>query len=367
MLDRAARAGRAGGAAGHRAGRDRRRAAGHRRRCRSPICAPGWRRCIPSPGRPTAPPPPPRCAAGSSRARAVVYLADGLTDGADFAALRRGAARDAGAVTEICCDAAPGPPAAAAATARPTGWSRGWRRRRSRSPTQAAVLAQSGDGRTLARAAIAPAGRRRRRRRAASCCRRSCATGWPAGAGRPALRRLRRAAGRALAPAAGRAAGRRPDHRRHAVLRPAVSTCAARWRRSPSCARPTSATLLQRDLSVLVLADRPLPAGPERDAVTAMGREGRAADPLRRPAHRRAADRRDRSAAAGAAAGRRPAAGRRAVLERAGRPGAVPRRLAVRRAGRARRGEGQPPGAGRARAPISPPTPGRRWPTARRW
>ena len=40
---------------------------------------------------------------------------------------------------------------------------------------------------------------------------------------------------------------------------------------SPRCARATIATLLQRDLSVLILADRPLPAGPERDALAQVG------------------------------------------------------------------------------------------------
>ena len=149
------------------------------------------------------------------------------------------------------------------------------------------MLAQTGDGRTLARTDDRPAGRRvvrRLRHRAAA------GTAQPAdaaGAGRAALGRLHRAAGRALAPPAGRAARRRPRHRRHAVLRPAVTILRRALAPFTELREGDIATLLQRDLSVLILADRPLPAGPERDALTQWVREGRPADPLRRPAHGR--------------------------------------------------------------------------------
>ena len=125
--------------------------------------------------------PPDRAAAAAALAAwkqpgtAVVYLADGLTDGADFPGFAA-ALRDAGAVTNLlrrracaaCC---------CRPTARPTAWSRAWRRRRSRSPRQAVVLAQTGDGRTLARDHNRPAGRRAPPAPRRSCCRRSCATG----------------------------------------------------------------------------------------------------------------------------------------------------------------------------------------------
>ena len=43
-------------------------------------------------------------------------------------------------------------------------------------------------------------------------------------------------------------------------------TCAARWRRSPKCVRAIR-DAAERELSVVILADRPLPAGPEREAL----------------------------------------------------------------------------------------------------
>src|SRR6185437_3956773 len=88
---------------------------------------------------------------------AVVYVADGLTGGADFSTFAD-ALTSAGAVTEICCDTPPArlllPPrsepdrlvARIAQVPQPVS-------------TEAVVLAQSGDGRTLARAtATLPAG-----------------------------------------------------------------------------------------------------------------------------------------------------------------------------------------------------------------
>ena len=196
----------------------------------------------------------------------VVYIADGLTGGPDFPAFAE-ALTAAGAVTEICCGSAPTrvllPPQAEAdrlvvrlaQVPRPA-------------PTEATVLAQSGDGRTLASARIAvPAG---------------------AAAGATGLQlplELRNRLSRLVLegpPSAG-----------------SVVLLDERWRRRPvglvagdmtSADAPFAGalyylrralgpfaelrvadadTLLKRDLSVLILADRPLPAGPERDALAA--------------------------------------------------------------------------------------------------
>jgi hypothetical protein len=83
---------------------------------------------------------------------AVIYVPDGLTDGPGFADFAN-ALRDTGGVTELCCDSPPAtlllPPSSEAdrlvvrlaQAARPAA-------------TDAVVLAQSGDGRTLARTVI---------------------------------------------------------------------------------------------------------------------------------------------------------------------------------------------------------------------
>ena len=258
----------------------------------------------------------------------MVYIADGLTDGADF---RRFAAAlgDAGPVTEICCDAAP-----ARLLLPPDSEADRLVARLAQAPqpiaTQAVVLAQTGDGRTLARTTIAlPAGASPAR--PASCCRRSSATGWRAwcwkGRPPPALPCCWMSAG-----AAGRSvwspATLPPPN---AVLRPGVL----------SAPRALSLHRIARGEHRDAAAARPVGAGAGGPAAArragarcggAMGGKRRVADPLRRPAHRRATDRRDRSAVAGETAGWRPSVGRRAVLERAGRTGAVPLRLAVRRA-----------------------------------
>jgi Domain of unknown function (DUF4159)/Aerotolerance regulator N-terminal len=196
---------------------------------------------------------------------AVVYIADGLTDGEDFSPFAT-ALGSAGAVTEICCDAGPArlllPPdseadrlvARLAQTPQPID-------------TQAVVLAQTGDGRTLARTTIAlPAG----------------ASSGASGIVLPPEFRNRLA----------RLVLEGPPSAGSTVL------LDERWRRRPvglvagdlaTADTPFSgplfylrralapftelreaniATLLQRELSVLVLADRPLPSGPELDAVT---------------------------------------------------------------------------------------------------
>ena len=175
------------------------------------------------------------------------------------------------------------------------------------------MLAQSGDGRTLARATLdLPAGAREA----------TAAMVLP-----PELRnRLGRlvlegppsaglggAAGRTLAAAAGGDPRRRPRHRRHAVRRlavlPAARTVAVH--RSPRGRSRHAAAA--RDLG----ADPRGPAaagGRRARCADPLGGAGRPADPLRRPAHGRTADRRDRFADAGEAARRRPPAWRGAVL-----------------------------------------------------
>jgi len=196
---------------------------------------------------------------------AVVYLADGLTDGGDFTGFAT-ALGDAGAVTEICCDAAPArlllPPdseadrlvARLAQVPQPIA-------------TQAVVLAQTGDGRTLARTTIAlPPG----------------ATAGASGIVLPPEFRNRLA--RLLLegpPSAGSTVLLDERWRRRPVGLIAGDLASAdipfsgplfflRRALAPySELREASiATLLQRDLSVLILADRPLPAGSDRDAVT---------------------------------------------------------------------------------------------------
>ena len=201
----------------------------------------------------------------------VVYLADGLTDGADFPVFAD-ALRAAGAVTEICCATAPPrvllPPESEAdrltvRVAQLPGVA----------ASTATVLAQSGDGRTLARTSIhLPAG---------------ASGGTGAITLPPELRnRLSRLVLEGP-PSAG-----------------SVVLLDERWRRRPVglvTGDPSGAdspfsgslyylrralepftelrvgdyeTLLKRQISVLILTDRPLPAGPERDALNAWVEKG---------------------------------------------------------------------------------------------
>jgi uncharacterized protein DUF4159/aerotolerance regulator-like protein len=196
---------------------------------------------------------------------AVVYLADGLADGPDF---RRFAAAigAAGPVTEICCDTAP-----ARLLLPPDSLADRLVARLAQAPqpvsTQAVILAQTGDGRTLARTTIAlPAGAT------------TGASGivlppelrnelarlvveGPPSAGTTVLldERWRR---RPVGLAAGNDANANiPFSGPVFFLRRALAPY-TELREAPI------ATLLQRDLSVLILADDPLPAGPDRDAVT---------------------------------------------------------------------------------------------------
>ena len=195
----------------------------------------------------------------------VIYLADGLTDGGNFDAFSQ-ALKGVGGVTELCCDTQPArlllPPdsdadrlvARVAQAPQPV-------------PSTAVILAQSGDGRTLARTTIPlPAG----------------ATTGSSGIVLPP--EIRNQLSRLVLqgpPSAG-----------------SVILLDERWRRRPvglvAGEQATADTpfvgslyflhralapytelregsidkLLKRDLSVLVLADDPLPAGPEREAVT---------------------------------------------------------------------------------------------------
>jgi hypothetical protein len=201
----------------------------------------------------------------------VIYLPDGLTDGAawdDFAA----ALSATGPVTEICCDTEPPP-----LLLPPANEADRLIARLAQAPaaieTHATVLAQSGDGRTLGRAEITiPAG------------------ASTAAAPIPLPPELRNRLTRLVLegpPGAG-----------------AVVLLDERWRRRPVgllagdlAAADTPFTgavyflrraldpftelragdakaLLSRDISVLVLADRPLQDGEERDALTAWVRKG---------------------------------------------------------------------------------------------
>ncbi len=200
-----------------------------------------------------------------------VYVPDGLTDGGDFPAFAQ-ALREVGPVTEVCCDTASAalllPPTSEAdrlvvhlaQAPRPT-------------PTEVAVLAQSGDGRTLARTPITVP-----------------ADAAAASAGIVLPPELRNRLNRLVLegpPSAG-----------------SVVLLDERWRRRPvgllsgdqsSAETPfagplyflrralepftelrsgDAATLLKRDISVLVLADRPLPDGAERDALTRWVQQG---------------------------------------------------------------------------------------------
>lgn len=195
---------------------------------------------------------------------AVVYVPDGLTDGAGFDTFSS-ALGHAGAVTELCCDAAP-----ARLLLPPENKADGLAVRLAQTPepvpTRIPVLAQSGDGRTLARAVIeVPAG---------------AATGAATISLPPELRnKLSRLVLEGPASAG------------------SVVLLDERWRRRPvgllagdmaSAHTPFTGplfflhralapftelregdipTLLSRDLSLLILADKPLPEGPEEQAV----------------------------------------------------------------------------------------------------
>ncbi len=214
--------------------------------------------------------PPDRAAAAGALRRwqhpgtVVAYIGDGLTDGQEFTPFAA-ALRAAGPVTEVCCATTPArllfPPVSqadrlvvrVAQAPQPTAGN-------------AIVLAQTGDGRTLARTRVA------------------IPPGAAVGAADIALpTEVRNQLARLVLegpPSAG-----------------SVVLLDERWRRRPvglvagdlvtadtpflgslfflqralapytELRQGTTASLLQGDLSVLILADRPLPAGPERDAI----------------------------------------------------------------------------------------------------
>ncbi|MGH7154220.1 MAG: BatA domain-containing protein, partial [Acetobacteraceae bacterium] len=194
----------------------------------------------------------------------VVYIADGLTDGAAFGTFSK-ALGDAGRVIEVCCDTAP-----PRLLLPPTSTADSLVARVAQVPqpgdTKLDVLAQTGDGRTLAQAVIdIPAG---------------AATGSAPITLPPELRNRLTRLVLAGAPSAG-----------------SVVLLDERWRRRPvglmsdnpeSADAPfvgglyylqralgpytevrqgTIAQLLTRDVSVMILADDPLPAGPARDTL----------------------------------------------------------------------------------------------------
>ena len=215
--------------------------------------------------------PPDRAAAAQALSAshwpgaAVVYLGDGLTHGGDPGQFAT-ALTQAGAVTELRSEAPP-----ARLLLPPRNEADRLIARLAQAPqlldAKAIVLAQSGDGRTLARATV----------------------DLPAGAHE------------------GSAAVTLPPELRNRLTRlvlegpPSAASVVLldeRWRRRPvgivagdlatadtpfagpvyylrralspytEVREADVATLLQRDLSVLILADRPLPEGPERDAIT---------------------------------------------------------------------------------------------------
>ncbi len=202
---------------------------------------------------------------------AVAYIGDGLTHGSDFAGFAA-ALTGAGSTTELRWASTPArlllPPqneadrlvARVAQVAQPGAG-------------QAVVLAQSGDGRTLARATMElPAG----------------ATGGTAAIALPP--ELRNRLGRLVLEGPPSAASvvlldeqwrRRPVGLLAGDLATADTPFAGPLYYLRRALTPFTEireadlkTLLQREVSVLILADRPLPAGPERDALTAWVEQG---------------------------------------------------------------------------------------------
>jgi hypothetical protein len=195
----------------------------------------------------------------------VVYLADGLTDGDAFQRFAQ-AVSHAGQVTELCCDTAPVrlllPPKSTADSliarvAQPP----------QPAAASVAVEAQTGDGRTLAETSVAlPAG---------------ASIGTSAIVLPPELRNRLTRLVLAGAPSAGSVVLLDEFWRRRPVGLVAANPEAAdapfvgplyylRRALAPytDVREGTIAQLLSRDLSVIVLADDPLPDGPDRDALT---------------------------------------------------------------------------------------------------
>jgi hypothetical protein len=201
----------------------------------------------------------------------VIYVPDGLTDGPGFDAFAA-AMREAGPVTEICCDVASSPlllPPTSEADRLDVHVALAPRAE----ATAASVLAQSGDGRTLARTDITvPAGA-------------AAASGSI-----PLPPELRNRLTRLVLdgpPGAGSVVLLDERWRRRPVglLSGDLATADTPFTGSVYFLRRAlepftelrsgdAATLLKRDISVLILADRPLPDGAERDALAAWVRKG---------------------------------------------------------------------------------------------
>jgi len=195
---------------------------------------------------------------------AVVYIPDGLTDGPGFADFAD-AMRDAGSVTELCCGMAPR--LMLAPLSEPDRLLARIAQAPQSAATKAVVLAQTGDGRTLARAEIAiPAG---------------AATGEAPIVGPPELRNRITRLVLEGAPSAGSVALLDEGLRRHPVglaLEGDQAQADAPFLGSLYYVRRALApfaelrvadlsTLLGRDLSMLVLPDAPPVEGPARAAL----------------------------------------------------------------------------------------------------
>ncbi len=220
--------------------------------------------------------PPDRAAAAAALAGfsgAAVYVGDGVAHGPDFAAFADALAA-VGPVDELCCaEREPAgrvlaPPRAEAErlVARVLQVPQA-------GPTTAAVLAQTGDGRSLARAEVAiPAGEAagearidlppELRRRLA----RLVLDGPPSAAGVALLDETWRRRPVGLT-AGDQAAAEAPLIGPLFYLRRALSPDA-------ELREGSLKEILSRDVSAIVLADRPLPAGPERDALAAWVERG---------------------------------------------------------------------------------------------
>ena len=185
-----------------------------------------------------------------------------------------------------------------------------------------------------------PAPRRRSTCRSRSATR-SCGWTW-----NPRRGRRDGAAGRTVPAPAGGVVGRRSRPRADAPLTGDLFYLERALAPYAEIRRGSPEQLLSRQLAVLILADREVPEGREREALTRWVEQG---GMLIRFAGPRLAERAG-PAAAGGAARRGTAAGRRAVVGPAAGAGALPGGLALRRAGAAGRGDGGTPGAGGALA-----------------
>jgi hypothetical protein len=201
----------------------------------------------------------------------VIYVPDGLTDGADFDRFAA-ALRATGSVTEVCCDTASSPlllPPTSEADRLVVHLGQAPRS----AASEASVLAQSGDGRTLARTNVTVH-----------------AGASVASAPIPLPPELRNRLTRLVLegpPSAGSVVLLDERWRRRPVglLSGDLSTADTPFTGSiyflkralgpfTELREGDAATLLKRDISVLVLADRPLADGAERQALEAWVRKG---------------------------------------------------------------------------------------------